>query len=90
MPDGSVDVVISFETIEHIVDYHQFMQEIKRVLKPGGILVLSTPNYLGEIYKNVYHVSNFTTIHLIDLFKQYYSDYQIFYQGKHQFVLPGR
>ena len=33
--DESMDVVVSFETIEHIVDYHQFMRELKRVLKPG-------------------------------------------------------
>lgn len=88
--DGSVDVVVSFETIEHIIDYHQFMQEIQRVLKPWGTLILSTPNYLWEIYKNTYHVSNFTTIHLIDLFKIYYEDFEIFYQGKHLYPFPWR
>ncbi len=88
--DESMDVVVSFETIEHIVDYHQFMRELKRVLKPGGTLILSTPNYLGEVHKNIYHVSNFTTIHLIDVFKQYFSDFSVKYQGKHLFPFPGR
>ncbi len=90
LKDNSVDVVVSFETIEHIVEYHQFMSEIKRILKPGWILILSTPNYLWEIYKNVYHVSNFTTIHLIDLFSQYYQDFKVFYQWKHLFPFPWR
>lgn len=88
--DNTFDVVVSFETIEHIVDYHGFMKEVKRVLKPGGTLILSTPNYMWEVYKNIYHVSNFTTIHLVDLFHQYYKDFKVYYQGKHIFPFPGR
>lgn len=38
------DVVVAAEVIEHILDTDFFIDEIKRVLKPGGILVLSTPN----------------------------------------------
>lgn len=90
LPDNSIDVITSFETIEHILEYHQFIKELKRVLKPWWILILSTPNYLWEIYKNVYHVSNFTTIHLIDLCKQYFDDFKVYYQGKHLFPFPGR
>ncbi len=90
LPDESTDVVISFETIEHIIDYHEFMNEIKRILKPWWVLVLSTPNYIWEISKNIYHVSNFTTIHLVDLFKKYYENFEIFYQWKHLFPFPWR
>lgn len=90
LPDWSIDLVVSFETIEHITEYHQFMKEVKRVLKPWWIFILSTPNYLWEIYRNIYHVSNFTTIHIVDLFSQYFSQYKIYYQGKHQFVFPWR
>lgn len=40
----SVDLVIALEIIEHLFDTDQFLAEINRVLKPGGFLVLSTPN----------------------------------------------
>jgi SAM-dependent methyltransferase len=44
--DGSADVVLAGEIIEHIVDTESFLREIFRVLRPGGAVVLSTPNIL--------------------------------------------
>lgn len=44
--DGSADVVLAGEIIEHIVDTESFLREIHRVLAPGGAVVLSTPNIL--------------------------------------------
>ena len=41
---ANFDVVVSFETIEHIAGQAQFLDEIKRVLKPEGVLILSCPN----------------------------------------------
>ena len=41
---GSVDVVIMSEVIEHLVDTDSAVEEVHRVLKPGGSLLLSTPN----------------------------------------------
>jgi SAM-dependent methyltransferase len=38
------DVVVSFETIEHIADTERFLQVLRDALKPGGLLFLSTPN----------------------------------------------
>lgn len=43
-PDQSIDLVASFETIEHISEHDAFLSEIKRVLAPGGILVISSPH----------------------------------------------
>jgi glycosyltransferase involved in cell wall biosynthesis/SAM-dependent methyltransferase len=43
LPDASVDVVVSFETIEHIQEHEQFMAEVVRVLRKGGKLLISTP-----------------------------------------------
>ena len=42
--DDFFDCVIAAEIIEHVYDTDRFLQEIRRVLKPGGTLVLSTPN----------------------------------------------
>jgi ubiquinone/menaquinone biosynthesis C-methylase UbiE len=46
MPDDSVDLVVSFETIEHHDQHEEMLREIKRVLRPGGLLVLSSPDRL--------------------------------------------
>ena len=46
-PDESFDIVISCETIEHVPDPALAVRELARVLKPGGRLFLTTPNYLG-------------------------------------------
>ena len=45
--DASFDTVISCETIEHVPDPALAVRELARVLKPGGRLFLTTPNYLG-------------------------------------------
>jgi SAM-dependent methyltransferase len=41
---GSVDVVVNFQVIEHLWDQRQFVGECLRVLRPGGLLLMSTPN----------------------------------------------
>ncbi len=60
LPDNSVDVVTSFETLEHHGQHEAMMLEIKRVLKPDGILIISTPDRLNYSdkpnYSNPYHV----------------------------------
>lgn len=48
-PDATFDTVISCETIEHVVDPVGALEEIYRVLRPGGRLLLSTPNYMGPM-----------------------------------------
>jgi 2-polyprenyl-3-methyl-5-hydroxy-6-metoxy-1,4-benzoquinol methylase len=47
LPD-SLDAVVSFETIEHIDKPLVFLERIKSLLKPGGVLILSTPNQWGK------------------------------------------
>src|SRR5262245_60102507 len=39
VPDSSMDVVVSFETIEHLSDPMKFLSECKRVLRPGGVFI---------------------------------------------------
>lgn len=52
LPDESVDVVVSVDTIEHAVEPDLFLKECHRVLRPGGEAVFTTPNLLG--YKNAF------------------------------------
>jgi ubiquinone/menaquinone biosynthesis C-methylase UbiE len=60
LADASVDVVVSFETIEHITGHDAFLAEIARVLVPEGLLVMSSPNKLEysdkRDYANEFHV----------------------------------
>jgi SAM-dependent methyltransferase len=42
--DGDVDVVVNFQVIEHLWDQGQFVTECARVLRPSGVLLMSTPN----------------------------------------------
>lgn len=61
--DASFDVVVSFETIEHLKDADRFLTEIKRVLKPDGLLIISSPNkpeYQKSVSKpNPFHLHEF-------------------------------
>jgi len=78
--DNSVDVVVSFETIEHIDDYVTFMKEIKRVLKKGGTFILSTPNDIEYSVENHFHIHEFQKKELQELVKKYYSNLQTYLQ----------
>jgi len=60
--DASIDAVVSFETIEHLPasDQPRMLAEFARVLAPGGILILSSPNRLeysdARRYANPFHL----------------------------------
>lgn len=60
LDDCSVDVVVSFETIEHHDEHEQMMMEVRRVLKPGGALIISSPDKKtytdARNFKNEFHV----------------------------------
>lgn len=62
---GTADLVVAFEVFEHLEDPEQFLQECRRVLRPGGRLILSTPNpETSEIHlrsigqKNEFHINH--------------------------------
>jgi len=64
-PDASFDLVVAFEVIEHLADWHEFLAEARRVLAPKGQFIVSTPNKLyynesrGEHGANPFHVHEF-------------------------------
>ncbi len=57
--DQSMDFVVSFQVIEHIRNDRFFLEEAFRVLKPGGTLILTTPNKLMSLTRNPWHVREY-------------------------------
>lgn len=84
LPENCVDVVVSFETIEHHAEHEQMFKEIKRVLKPGGMLIISTPdkkNYSDVTgYNNPFHIKELYTDEFRDLLKEHFFHSDIYYQ----------
>lgn len=44
LPDQSFDVITSFETLEHVIDHDRMLAGFRRLLKPDGLLLISTPD----------------------------------------------
>lgn len=69
--DQAMDLVVSFETLEHVLRPQAMVQELRRVLKPGGRLILSTPNKAfgpPELHmNNPFHLQEFTAPELRQL-----------------------
>lgn len=73
--DHTFDVVCSFETIEHLDHPELFLQEIRRVLKPGGNIILSCPNdpyyYKPGEPGNPFHKKQYTYFDFKQLAEKY-------------------
>jgi O-antigen biosynthesis protein len=76
LADNSVDIVISFETIEHHAQHGAMMGEVKRVLRPDGILLISSPDRvrysLETGYSNPFHVKELFASEFKDLIAEYF------------------
>ncbi len=51
LADASADVVLSVETIEHLENPRAFVRELVRLTKPGGLVIITTPNQLSLLSK---------------------------------------
>lgn len=84
LPTASIDLVVSFETLEHHDQHEQMMVEIKRVLKPTGILIISSPdkyNYSVEPgFKNDHHIKELYAHEFKDLIARHYQRVSYFGQ----------
>ena len=73
LAENSFDRVFSFQVIEHIEDDHLFLKEIHRVLKPGGIALLTTPNRIKSLSRNPWHIREYTSDELTALAGKYFA-----------------
>ncbi len=83
-PDATFDVVTSFETIEHFAEQQLFLSEIRRVLRPGGLLIVSTPdrdNYSpAESAANPFHVRELDREEFDSLLRSYFAEVSLLLQ----------
>lgn len=70
LKDNSFDTVVSFQVIEHIQNDKLFLQEIYRVLKPGGKAIISTPNINHTLSRNPWHIREYKPAELRALCEQ--------------------
>lgn len=86
IPDASKDVVVSFETIEHVSRETQnnFLKEIKRILKPDGFMIMSTPNkkeYTDRYnFHNQFHVAEFYLEEFIEFLNREFKNVHLYNQ----------
>jgi SAM-dependent methyltransferase len=83
LEDKSVDVVISFETIEHHDKHDLMMKEISRVLKSDGVLLISSPEksiYSERDSNNPYHIKELILDDFRDLLKRNFKNVELFNQ----------
>ncbi len=51
LPDGTADVVACVETIEHVENLRALVRELARLVRPGGLVVVTTPNQISLLSK---------------------------------------
>ena len=82
--DNAFEVIVSFETIEHIPEYEKFLSECQRVLDHDGIFICSTPNVIipgSEKAVNPYHVNEFNVKQIDEILHKYFSKIELFGEG---------
>ena len=72
-PDASFDIVTSFETIEHFLGQDEFLDEVRRVLRPEGVFIISSPD--RDVYSpvggpvNPFHVKELSRQEFVELLR---------------------
>src|SRR5258708_27096902 len=80
--DAAFDLVISFQVIEHISNYETYLSELKRVLKPDGLVIFTTPNARVRLDPgmkpwNEFHVTEFSAEELRQLLCEWFPAVEI-------------
>lgn len=79
--DASIDLVVSFETLEHHDRHEEMMREIRRVLAPGGLLLMSTPDKSHYLAGNPHHVKELRRDEFVALVSRHFTNVRMFSQS---------
>jgi SAM-dependent methyltransferase len=84
--DGTFDTVLSFQVFEHVVDVDHYLGEIRRVLAPGGTLILVTPDRSTRLLPlqrpwNRWHVKEYSASSLMSTMQYQFSSVQMLRMG---------
>jgi len=86
-PDSSFDLIVAFEVIEHLKDWDRLLAEARRLLAPGGQLIISTPNrsYYAETRRlagpNPFHVKEFDYAEFRQALSSHFSSVTLYLQN---------
>ncbi|NHN90570.1 glycosyltransferase [Acetobacter sicerae] len=78
LPSDSIDFIVSFETIEHVADHEKMLEEFVRVLKPSGVVIISSPDKyrysMATGYSNEFHVKELFSHEFQQLMQKYFTN----------------
>ena len=82
--DDAFDAVVAFEVIEHVMEQERVLAEVARVLAPGGLLIVSTPERRAYSeatgQQNPFHERELTQAELMALLRTHFSSTEVFAQ----------
>lgn len=77
VPDHYFDYAVSFQVIEHIAEDEAFLAEIYRVLRPGGLLILTTPNRKMSLTRNPWHVREYLPTEMVAILNRHFDEVEV-------------
>jgi SAM-dependent methyltransferase len=85
-PDASFDVVTSFQVIEHVAALRRYVTEARRVLKPGGVFIVATPDRSSRLFGfqkpwNPWHLVEYDAAGLDAVLRMGFSDIEMLRMG---------
>lgn len=83
LDDGSFDLITCFEAIEHIVHPERALDELRRVLRPDGVLLISSPHRGVYTPGNPHHVHEYTPSELRDALSARFNNVALYRQHAH-------
>jgi SAM-dependent methyltransferase len=85
LADASFELVVCYEVIEHIAEHDELLSLVRRVLAPGGLLLVSTPDrevYSEEPrYHNPFHVKELSRGEFEDLLDRFFTNHDLWVQS---------
>lgn len=89
LPNEVAEVYVSLETIEHLDDDTAFLSEVKRLLRPGGLFLCSTPNRrvtnpgksIDDQPCNKFHTFEYSPDEFVSVLKKYFNEVELYGQN---------